>query len=258
MSVENDKFKNLCSFLEETIGSISEITEECPGCYHTSINCDGSLIAKEFYIVDVGSSAISSAAKAYGESVQEAPGWLLYPYTDESGWHIVQYEITRYKARLGLESVEDLRGLAVCSRELYPEYFGVYAVPRACPWGKVLRNRELAEGVYWLETDEFKEVLFVDAMNIDDLSSYARSLAEKEAGPASTGDLYFSMQNACVPLFELYLQLKPGTVDKAALMNAIMRVHPVYALKNNIRGQLEGLDNLISLSDEGKTDYLRF
>jgi len=122
----------------------------------------------------------------------------------------------------------------------------------------VLRNRELAEGVYWLETDEFKEVLFVDAMNIDDLSSYARNLAEKENIPASTGDLYFSMQNACVPLFELYLQLKPGTVDKAALMNAIMRFHSVYALKNNIRGQLDGFDNLISLSDEGKTDYLKF
>ncbi len=88
MSVENDKFKNLCSFLEETIGRINEITEECPGCYHTSISCDGSLIEKEFYIVDVGSSAISSAAKAYGESVPKVPGWLLYPYTDDIGWHV--------------------------------------------------------------------------------------------------------------------------------------------------------------------------
>jgi len=258
MNGEKDNFSNLCLILEETIGNISEITEECPGCYHASISCDGSLIAREFYIVDAGTNTISSAAKSYGKSVPEASGWLLYPYTDKSGWHVVQYEITRYKARLGLESVEDLRGLAVCSRELYPEYFGIYAVPRACPWGKVLRNRELAEGVYWLKTDEFKEVLFVDAMNIDDLSSYARSLAEKEDSSASTGDLYFSMQNACVPLFELYWQLKPGIVEKSALMNAIMRFHSVYALKNNTRGQLDGFDNLISLSDDGDTDYLRF
>jgi len=145
-----------------------------------------------------------------------------------------------------------------CAVVNYTEYFGVYAVPRVCPWGKVLRNRELAEGVYWLETDEFKEVLFVDAMNIDDLSNYARNLAEKDGGPTSTGDLFFSKQNACVPLFELYWQLKSANVNKAALMNGIMRFHSVYALQNNIRGQLGGLDNLISLSDEGETDYLRF
>ncbi len=237
MNKDKDKFNNLCSLLEETIGSISEITEECPGCYHASISCDSSSFAKEFYIVDICSSAISSAAKSYGKSVPGAPEWLLYPYTDESGWHVVQYEITRHKARLGLESLEELRGLAVCSRELYPEYFGVYPVPRVCPWGNVLRNKELAEGVYWLETDEFKEVLFVDALNIDDLSSYTRGLAEKEDGSIPTGGMYFSKQNACVPLFELYWQLKPDTVDKAALMNAIIRSHSVYALKNNIREQ---------------------
>ncbi len=101
-------------------------------------------------------------------------------------------------------------------------------------------------------------MLFVDALNIDNLSSYTRGLAEKEDVSIPTGGMYFSKQNACVPLFELYWQLKPDTVNKAALMNAIIRSHSVYALKNNIRGQLDGLDNLISLSDEGKTDYVRF
>ncbi len=275
MLKDREKFESLRNALEE-LGEIQTITEERPGCYYASIDCGGSLIAKEFYIVDIGSGIISPIAKSYGTTVPEATGWLLYPYTDESAWHVVQYEVTRYKARLGLESVDELRSLAICNRELYPEYFGAYPIPSLSPWGYVIRSKELGEGVYWLETDNFTESLFIGFPNYDSLSSYATAIADKDEGNISSstpmGCLFFTKGNACVPLFELYGELKEGSVNRDALMNAVIKYHPAYATEHNITELVDAnyssrlmdksvgryIENMVLASDEAGTDFVCF
>lgn len=80
-----------------------------------------------------------------------------------NGHRIVRYELYKYRLQHGLPLPEQsaLRDTAVYGMELHPEYFGPYPVPLHTPRGNTVRHKRLLNGVYWIETDQCRELLAV-------------------------------------------------------------------------------------------------
>jgi len=144
---------------------------------------------------------------------------------------------------LPLPEEETIRGIASYGAEMYPGYFGDYPVPFPTPWGYTTRHKTIANGLFWLETEQCQRGLAVACPQYDDLSDGARGLADKFSGALASLEepepmyLFFREVDSSVPLFEL-LSVKPtkqimASVDRAALMNAIYQNHPEYAAMYN-------------------------
>ena len=115
---------------------------------------------------------------------------------------------------------------------------GTQAVIGSAPDGYTLRHRTLANGIYWLETSTYKELLAVcfPIWNAE-LSAAALTLAkvtsqDRTAGISRTMSyLFFAKEFSCVPVYELMETRKEwdGTViHRPALMNALWEYAPKY------------------------------
>lgn len=282
--------ENLPLNLDE-LGTVTEAELVMPGVYDAVLEQPEQGLAAEAYIVLKSSTELSTLAKKFGTAVPGHPGLLVYS-EDEGGntRYIVGYELLRYKIlhQFPLPETDNIRSIASVGAELYPEYFGGCPVPFLTPWGCTTRNKVIANGVYWLETEQCRRGLAVAYPKYDDLSDGASGLAEPfDDGSARTnggmpGYLFFRETDSCVPLFELAFWGHDGQaysgINRTALMNAVYEFHPEYAAQHNMNEQaglndgmglfLQILGNdvelestperLISLTDGAGTGFIDF
>lgn len=283
----------LRDILEERYGEVLSLSEEYPGvCYASVRRNEADIFLCEYYIVDKTAETISSDAKAYGRPADGYPDLLVYPMDKPgSGHKIIEFEIFRYRVsrHIPLPKGESLHGCAVYGAEVYPEYLGMLPVPALTPWGYTTRHRTLDSGIYWIETDQCKEVLAVaHPAWAADLSNgalqYACQLAyDREHDINHTfGYQFFSKRASCVVLFELLKTrskwLTSGNVHLPELMNAIWTYYPEYAVSFNAQEQVglndrDGLllqwmgvdieldgaeENMIKLNPEVGVDFLHW
>ncbi len=291
MSIQNQNMQpfapdNLPLGLGE-LGIVVEAEPVIPGVYDAVLAQPETGVGTEAYIVSRRADGISGSAKKYGK---EAPGYpeLLVYSEDETGDPrcIISYELSRHKILRQLPMPEDetIRSIAATGAEMYPEYFGSCPVPFLTPWGCTTRNKVIANGVFWLETERCHRGLAVACPKYDDLSSGAAGLAEQfdDGSGQMPGYLFFKETDSCVPLFELLFcggdEPLFCEIDRATLMNAIYQFHPEYAAQHNMNEQagrndgaglllrIMGADvelqsdpeRLISLSEQAGTEFISF
>ena len=266
--------------LESEIGEVRDTEEECPGVWYVCTGGDGERDGTEFYVVDRNADAIPTEAKAYGAEIPDCPGYLLFPMEREDGVRkIIQYEALRYRMRESASDAdrETLRETALDGMEECPEYFGKFPVPVMTPYGHTARYKTLTNGVFWLQTDCAETALAVAYPVWDDIfSDYVMKLAQGDAD--GFGYLFFPERAICLAVFELgrtYRAMREcPQIDAAALMNAVCREFPDYAVKFNLMEQSGGdsplgralngaerpasADRMVRLTPEAGTDFLRF
>lgn len=247
--------ENITELLPLDLGKLGVVIEAeliMPGVYDTILEDTETGVTAEAFIVLRDAEEISAAAKQYGKTDPDCPDFLVY-MEDGAGntRYIIGYELFRYRILHGLPLSEGdtIRSIAATGAEMYPEYFGGYPVPFLTPWGCTTRHKIIANGLYWLETEQCRRGLAVACPKYDDLSDGARGLAEPFHGSADQTDadvpgyLFFSEANSSVPLFEL-LSVIPNEqqqcrIDRAALMNAVYLHFPEYAAQHNLAEQAE-------------------
>ena len=244
----------LLSNLENELGEILITGEKAPGIYYLTVQQDGASFAEEYYAV-ADTSIISRQAKEYGKRISD--WWLFSMQDDASGWRIIDYELGKYRVKNHLPQEQTLHDIALDAAEYHPEYFGAYPVPLHTPRGYTTRHWTLANGIYWLETDLCEEVLAVCyPLWTAELSTAVEWLGEqtehdKAQGIHKTlGYIFFPAQISCIPIYELMqtrMEVWSGTViDKPALMNAIWRDAPEYAVMMN-RQEQTGINDLSAM-----------
>ena len=291
MHEEFKKIRAVLVNLEKELGKIQKIQQLSEGVYYISLQQPAKPICSEYYVVLADSPVISLEAKAYGESLPGHPGLLMYLLEDpHTEYMIVRYELYRHyvRNRIPLPDGETLRSAALTGMECHPQYFGSHPVPSITPHGLTVRHRSMANGVYWLETDQAVQMLAVTYPLWDGLSDMAQRLAnllphDLDCGIENTlGYMFFEERASSIPIFELLgsypIWTKSGLIDKPALMNAIWQDFPEYAViangleqsgANDIVGTLlneMGADaernvspeHLISISPDVGTSFLRF
>ena len=189
---------------------------------------------------------------------------------------IIQYEILRYRTREGAsdEDRESLRETALDGMEENPEYFGFFPCPNMMPYGHTARYKTLTNGVFWFQTDCLETALAVAYPIWDDaFSEYVMRMAQGDAD--GFGYLFFPERAICLAVFELgrthRAMRECPQIDAAAMMNAIYRDFPDYAVKYNLMEQTGGgaplgqalsdanrpasPDWMISLTPDAGTDF---
>ena len=266
--------------LEAAIGELRDTEEKCPGVWYVCTSGDGERDGTEFYVVDRNADAIPNEAKAYGAEIPDCPRYLLFPMEREDGVRkIIQYEALRYRMREGASEAdrETLRETALDGMEENPKYFGELPVPVMTPYGHTARYKTLTNGVFWIQTDCLDNALAIAYPIWDDaFSEYAMKLAQGDAD--GFGYLFFPETAICLAVFELgrtYRAMREcPQIDATAMMNAIYRDFPDYAVKYNIMEQAGGgnplgqalsdanrpasPDWMISLTPDAGTDFLQF
>ncbi len=230
------KLEDYLPDLEEETGPIKNVKEWAPGVYYIETGQEETFW-KEFFAVLDG-APIAAKVRNYGKKMD---GLRLFALDDNTGgWRIVQYEISKYRANHKRKPVpeEIFHDLSLHAIEVHPEYFGTFPVPYHTPDGYTLRHRTLANGIYWLETSTYKELLAVcfPIWNAE-LSAAALTLAKVTAQDRTAGIsrtmsyLFFAKEFSCVPVYELMETRKEwdGTViHRPALMNALWEYAPKY------------------------------
>lgn len=270
------------------LGVVTEADFVMPGVYDVILESSETGTAAEGFIVHRSAADISDMAKRYGKPAPTYPKLLIYT-EDGTGnsRYIIGYELFRYKIlhRLALPEDESIRSLAATGAEMYPEYFGSYPVPLRTPWGYTTRHKVIANGLYWLETEQCRRGLALAAPIYDDLSDGARGLAERcndDSGEHASAYLFFREPDGCVPLFELLSDMRKDRlcceIGWAALMNAVYLHHPEYAAQHNLAEQAginDGLgrflhtmgleaelhsspERLLSLTAQAGTEFIDF
>ena len=214
----------------------------------------------ELIVVERDCPYISATAKAYGSPLAGHDGLLVYSYTAEGGGsEVVLYEAYRYLTLHGLP-VPDRSSLLSCAAYFaddYPEYFGAIPAPVVTPQGYMTRYITLSDGIFALETDIGMRLIAVAGIIWSlELQNTTIQLGMKVANPVDREIpveiqyLFFSEKDGCLALFELLQAhdalLASERLDKLALMNAIWKHHPDYALTHNSREQ-QGLNDLLGL-----------
>ena len=237
--------------LEDVFHEIKSIETQGEGVFYFVAH-DGSdlIMCEEYYVVDIDSPIISKEAKKYGKPVGGHPSLLLYSFAEErGGYKIIEYEVYRNAIKNKVEgySNSDLRTLAYYNMEYHPEYFGSYPVPMLTPCGFTVRHRILANGIFFLETDQGMDLLAVCYPVWEcEFSDYLRELAlmteyDSSHGIDNTlGFLFFKEPEYCLVVFELLSFQKEwlqGLVLRPQLMNAIWKYHPEYATTHNMEEQ---------------------
>ena len=274
----------------DDLGMVTQAELVMPGVYDAILENPETGVGMEAYIALKNAPGLSSAAKKFGEAAPGYPELLVYSECKTGNTrYIVSYEQFRYRImhNLPLPENDNIRSIAAVGAEIYPGYFGGYPVPFLTPWGCTTRNKVIANGLYWLETEQCQRGLAIAYPKYDDLSDGARGLAERfDDGSAHTnnqmpGYLFFRDADSCVPLFELVFTSDGPDIyciDRAALMNAIYRFHPEYAAQYNVAeqaGMNDGLgqffrvlgvdvepqsspERLISLTAQAGTEFIDF
>ena len=286
MEKNYDEIRDLLSNLEEDLGEICLVNEKVSGIYYLTARQDGEPFAGEYYAV-TDTPIISRQVRAYGRRISDL--WLFSMQDDASGWRIIDYELGKYRVKNHLPQEQTLHDIALDAAEYHPEYFGAYPIPLHTPRGYTTRHWTLANGIYWLETDQCEEVLAVCyPLWTAELSTLAERVGEmteydKAQGiHQNLGCIFFPAQFSCIPIYELMqtrMEAWSGTViDKPALMNAIWRDAPEYAIMMN-RQEQTGMndlptmllgdfgieagpqilpDRMIAISADAGVDYLLF
>lgn len=189
------------------LGKLYTARQECPGVFYASIIWNSEEYGTEYYIV-TEKAPISEQVRKLGTPFQNA---LLFSLEEECG-RLAQYEVSKYKVRnhLPLRAWEDLYVSAVCGAADNPEYYGMLPVPMLTPWGRTLRNRVLANGIFWLETEYEDDVLAMShpfwnsELTLAAISYGCFSEPDRWAGiEKAMACLFFTKQTSCVPLYEL-------------------------------------------------------
>lgn len=227
------------------LGEIALAFLEAPGVYYLSVRQDS--LPAEYYAVTADAPAISAEARSYGRAFARVPGLRLYDLDDVSGGRlIVEFEICRFLTaqRILPEGHITLHEIALEAMEQNPEYFGPLPAPAVTPQGYTVRYRTLASGVFWLETDQCEQLLAVcyplwkAVLSDTEQALGEQTLYDRALGIEQTlGYLFFPQRASCIPLLEL-LAAHPewerdGTVDRAALANAVCGFYPAYAEQYN-------------------------
>jgi len=279
--------KEIRAAIEDEIGEILRWEQIAPGIYYVSAMDEETQLAEERYVLAEDNPIISNRAKAYATPLSRNPKFLYYVVDEpKQGRMILEYEAYRYLLANGrpLPKGESIVDVASFAREHHPEYFGDYPVPLRTPLGITLRYQRLIFGTFLIETDQLQKGLAVCyPIYSSDLSDFTRREGEKadDALPDECNYLVFSERSACLALHELSFSYdaigKSEMIDFPALMNAIWQRYPIYAAAHNVREQTgyghigayfsksEDGNNagvspeyLISMTQEGRTDYLRF
>lgn len=212
-------------------GVVTEADLVMPGVYDVILESSETGAATEGFIVLRSAIEISAIAKGYGRYSPDYPEFLIYT-EDSTGnsRYIIGYELFRYKIlhHLPLPENESIRSLAAIGAEMYPEYFGNYPVPLLTPWGHTTRHKIIANGLYWLETEQCRRGLALASPICDDLSDGAKGLAERyddDSSEYAPAYLFSQESDSCVPLFELLSDMRKEQlyceINWAALMNAV-------------------------------------
>jgi len=274
------RMENKLPQYQELLDEAIVVQEECPGVQYICIERRENR-PMEYYIVDKNSPVISDEAKRYGKPFADRPDLLMYVLDDPAGGKaVIEYEIKKYRSANGLLKAEDesLGDFTPYAAELNPEYFGILLPSHSTPAGNTLRWRSLMNGIYLHETETCELIVSVCPPLCDhDFSEYAHGLGSK-----SEDRLFFREQDACVALFELaqsYPELKASPlIDWPALMTAIWKRYPAYAISFNLSEQsglhdpianlLKALgveceaeskpENMIEVSEDQGTKYLFF
>ena len=239
-----------------------------------------------------GTSCLSERAKAYGTPLPHHPDLLLYNMgEDTSGWRIVHYECLRYRTihQLLRDEDESLHSASMYAMELHPEYFGSYPAPVITPRGYLIRYEPIMSGVFAIETDRCEKMVAVCyPVWSGEFSEYVLQFAEqtdydlRQGIHTSMGYVFFSLETSCLALFELgigHREIRDShMIDGRALMNAVWRRYPDYAVQHNMQeqsGQNNGLElllrwmgvnlemptaerNLLRITEGAGTDFLKF
>lgn len=251
--------------LAEEWGEIKSLREECPGVYYLATASDLSTICREFYAVmpDAIPSIISEEAASYG---RQAGNVLLFEYeVENSGWHLVAFEITRYRVKQGLplDRFDSLYCEAIFAAERYPQYFGGMIPPRDTPCGLTTRVKEVCNGVYFLDTMQCQWVLAV-AYPIweSSFSDFVKGIGEfcktdRGMGEMEAQYLFFRRDRCAPAIYELltlpeYQGLMRFIHSRACLETQLFQQFPEYAVWNN-QSEMSGcgrgdiLDNLLAM-----------
>jgi len=190
---------------------IRDRIEECPGVFYLSVCRPDSIVRRELYAVlpSAVPEIISEETITYGNQIGDI---CFFEYdVEHNGWHLVQFEILRYKTKHGFlqDKTESLYSVAMFAAELYPEYFGETIPPRCTPWGLVIRHRKVADGIYFLETDRCQWVLALSfpvwSIDLSDSTQKHGSFCaeDKRLGQKEAEYLYFRRDDCEPVIFEL-------------------------------------------------------
>lgn len=253
------ELEDYLSDLEEEIGPIESASEWNPGVYHIEVDRGGVFMKEYFAVLD--DAPMTAKVKNYGKKMD---GLRLFALDDNtSGWRIVQYEISKYRAMHKGSPIpeEKFQDIGLHAMEFHPEYFGMFPVPYHTPFGCTLRHRPLANGIYWLETSKCNELLTVCfPIWYAELSPASIALSEVLTWDIivelenSMSYLFFTKESSCVPIYEL-METRPewdGTViHRPALMNALWKYAPEYVIHLNGGKVQRQNDELARVLEEG-------
>lgn len=185
---------------------------------------------------------------------------IVYDYNAERGGReVVLYEAYRYLVRqkLSIPDGSTLLSSAAYYADDYPEYFGAIPAPVVTLRGFMTRYRTLVNGIFALETDSGERLIAIAGIFWSlELQDTTKALGMKVANlsgdnvPVEVQYLFFTEEDGCLALFKLLpahqALATSARMDKLALMNAIWRYHPDYALSHNLREQ-QGLNDMLGL-----------
>ena len=257
---QTEGLQRIVEIVEEEIGEVVSTEEQCPGVYYIACRPEDEAMASELLIVERNCSHISVAAKAYGQPLDGHDELLVYDFADPCGGRpVVLYEADRYLVRSKLMPPDkyDLLSSAVYYADDYPEYFGPIPAPTLTPRGYMTRYITLSSGVFALETNTGERLIALAGIIWSlELQDTTKALGMKvgnlsgDGVPVEAQYLFFTEGDGCLALFELLHGLSDpnacSRLDLAALMNAIWKYHPDYALSHNLREQ-QGLNDLLGM-----------
>ena len=242
---------SIADALESELGKLIYKDELCPGVLYLAYGGEDG-IGHEFLMVDKETPNISATAKAYGAALAGVDGVICFDANDDrSGKDIVYYEARRYCVQHGipLKENDSLLDNAIWIQDLYPEYFGMIPCPVVTPKGRMTRYITISNGVFGIETETGDRIVaFAYVVWVDSVSEDSLSLRLKTKDNGKYAYAYYSEADSCVPLFELLHEdtgiRRSPYLNIPALMNAVWRHHPDYAIRYNTREQ-QGLNDLL-------------
>lgn len=223
-------------------GVISFVRKVYPGFFYIGVRDDDTQLLRTFYLVaaDAAPAVLSEEAMGYGTLFNDR--LFFEEGIPGGGWELVDFEISRYKLRQGAPpESDDIYSLSRIYCELYPEYFGGLETPKHTPFGRVIRLKKAAEGLYFAETEKLCWILAVHYViwQSDDLSDYTKMLGLVDAWDAGAPYMFFTLENSAPAIYELleleqYRGLLGYIRSKETLAAELYRNHPCYVINHNL------------------------
>ncbi len=146
---------------EDCWGKLESAVKECPGVYCVCTDGENESLFRELYVVMKAATPMIISPEVIARGVREGDVWVFEYEGVDSVFHLVGYEITRYRVKCGLPTRDSLYSLAVFDAEFFPWYFGGTIPPRNTPFGLTVRVKKADEGLFFLETDQCRRLLAV-------------------------------------------------------------------------------------------------